>query len=106
MFTVWCFCGRKPLPVVTFLSAPLVPPGNENMDALLNSSDTELFLPCEENFFRENGSDTCVPECGVWSEYSYVDLVVTDMVILVSAVIGFVSSIAVLVISCIRYKRM
>ena len=84
-----------------------MPPGDDNTDALLTSNGTDpLLLNCEESFFRENGSDTCVPECGVWSEYSYVDLVITDMVILVSALIGFVSSIAVIVISCIRYKRM
>ena len=47
-----------------------------------------------------------MPECGVWSEYSDAELISTDMIILMSAVIGFFSAIAVVVISIIRYERM
>ncbi len=70
-----------------------------------NSTAMEL-LPCEEDFFRDNKSGRCVPRCGIWSEYSTVDLVTTDAIILLTAVIGFIASVAVIVISLMRYKRM
>ena len=65
-------------------------------------------LQCQEDFSCSSvgNASLCLPVCGRWEEYSRSTVVAIDVVVILSAVIGFVSSIAVLVISCIRWNRM
>ena len=65
-------------------------------------------LQCQEGFscIAVNNASICLPVCGSWEEYPRATVVGIDVVVILSAVIGFVSSIAVLVISCIRWNRM
>ena len=65
-------------------------------------------LQCHEGFscIAVNNASICLPVCGSWEEYPRATVVGIDVVVILSAVIGFVSSIAVLVISCIRWNRM
>ena len=65
-------------------------------------------LQCQEGFScsAEKNASVCLPVCGSWEQYPHNTVVAIDVVVIISAVIGFVSSIAVLVISCIRWNRM
>ena len=65
-------------------------------------------LQCQEGFSctAVSNASICLPVCGSWEEYPRATVVAIDVFVILSAVIGFVSSIAVLVISCIRWNRM
>lgn len=73
--------------------------------APLNTSASRL-LPCRENFFRPEGSVFCVANCHTWSEFSQSVAISTDVVVALSAIIGMVTGIAVIVISVLRFKKM
>ena len=84
---------------------------NTRTDSTMTSAPSQnasaSTLPsCREDFFREEGSDSCVPSCYTWHEYSEAEVIVTDVVTGLSAVIGFVSGLVIIVISSIRFKRM
>ena len=65
-------------------------------------------LQCQEGFSCSALGNTslCLPVCGRWEQYPHSAVVAIDVAIIVSASIGLVASIAVLVISCIRWKHM
>ena len=65
-------------------------------------------LQCQEGFSCSvvGNASVCLPVCGRWEEQSRSTVVAIDVVVIISAVIGFVSSVAVFVISCIRWDRM
>ena len=89
------------------LSLAVSPESGSDLTIVQNTSiRSSSSLNCEKDFYFEEVSGSCVPRCGVWSEYSPTELVTTDMIILVTAVIGFTASVAVVVLSLIRYKRM
>ena len=65
-------------------------------------------LQCQEGFSCSvvGNASVCLPVCGSWEDSPRSTVVASDVVVIISVVIGFVSSIAVLVISCIRWNRM
>ena len=65
-------------------------------------------LQCQEDFSCSMVGNTsvCLPVCGSWNEYPHATVVATDVVVVLSAVAGVVVSIAMLLISCIRWKSM
>ena len=63
-------------------------------------------LPCQDNFFRPDGSDICVANCHTWSQYTESVVIVTDVFILLAAIIGFIAAVATVIISFIRFKKM
>ena len=65
-------------------------------------------LQCQEDFSCSvvGNTSVCLPVCGSWDEYPHETVVATDVVIVLSAVIGVVISIAMLLTSCIRWKNM
>ena len=65
-------------------------------------------LQCQEDFSCSvvGNASVCLPVCGSWNEYPHETVVATDVVVVLSAVIGVVASIALLLISCIRWKSM
>ena len=69
------------------------------------TASTEL-QSCREDFFKEEDSGLCYPSCQSWSEFTPSETIATDVVICLSAVIGFFSAIAVIMISIIRFDRM
>ena len=73
--------------------------------APLNASAPDK-LPCQENFFRPEELGICVANCHTWSEFSQSVRVGTDMVILLTAIIGFITGLAVITISLLRFKKM
>ena len=62
-------------------------------------------LECSKGFYRDNGSSACIPNCHTWKEYSDQLSLFMDVMVLIAAVIGFLASVAVLVISCLTHKR-
>ena len=69
-------------------------------------AESENLLPCREDFFREEGSNDCVPSCSTWQEYSQTEVIVTDVVMVGANVIGLVTGIIVIVFSIFRRKKM
>ena len=80
------------------------PPPSVGLAGQVNCST----LQCQEGFSCSTVGNTslCLPVCGSWKQYPDGVSLAIDVVIILSASIGFVASIAVLVISCIRWKRM
>lgn len=74
--------------------------------AVFTTGDIPTPLPCREDFFREEGSESCVPNCYTWREYSPAEVIVTDVVNILANSVGFIAGLAVVVISLIRFKRM
>ena len=72
-------------------------------DTILNTSTGRV---CSEGFYIDEDTGLCVPECGVWEEFPHSFLVGVDAVVILSALINLLSSIVILVLSCISYKRM
>ena len=69
-------------------------------------NDTKKLLECREDFYREEGSRECLPSCYSWKESSHKATVTRDVILLISAIIGVISALAVMIISVIRFKRM
>ena len=65
-------------------------------------------LQCQEGFSCSAMGNTsfCLPVCGRWAQYPRGTVVAIDVVIILSAAICVIASIAVLVLSCIQWKRM
>ena len=61
---------------------------------------------CNEGFYISESTGLCVPECGVWEEFPHSTVVGVDAVVIFSGIVYFLSGLAVLVLSCINYKRM
>jgi len=67
---------------------------------------TEKTLECTQGFYRENGSSMCIPSCHMWTELEPTVSIAIDVIVCFAALTGFLSAIAVLVISIVRRKRM
>ena len=63
-------------------------------------------LKCSEGFYRENNSIACQPSCHAWKLYKREVSIFIDVVVFISAVIGFLAAVAVISISCLVHKRM
>ena len=65
-------------------------------------------IRCSEGFSCSvvgNGT-FCLPVCGRWEQLPHGTVVAIDVIVVLCAVIGVIASIAVIVISCIRWNRM
>ncbi len=71
----------------------------------VQSVNTSL-LECSEDFFRENGSQTCVPSCYSWRQYDKKLSIGIDTAVIFMAVIGGIAAVTILIISCLKSKRM
>ena len=62
---------------------------------------------CSDGFYvgDEAGLSGCKPECGEWEEFPHSS-VAFDVFVVLQAVVCIVSSVIVVVLSAIRYKRM
>jgi len=64
---------------------------------------TNSTMVCSEDFFLDSG--VCKPQCGQWKEFLHSTVVATDAVVIVSASIGFIVANTLLILSCIRYRK-
>jgi len=63
-------------------------------------------LNCTRGFYQENGSSVCIPSCHIWTENKPAASKAIDVILLFSHLVGFVTTIAVLIISVVKRKRM
>ena len=75
-------------------------------DNVTNITSDSCSVKCRDGFYTNTTLCVCLPRCDTWELYSRTITVVTDVFTLLSASIGFIAGVAVLVISCIRRKRM
>ena len=80
--------------------------GHNGATSIIENSTAPELLPCQKNFFRPEGSTSCVANCHSWSAPSPTVTISTDVVVALSSMIGFFAGLAVLAISLIRYKQM
>ena len=63
-------------------------------------------LECSEGFYREKSSILCTPSCYTWLQYRKGLSTFLDVVLIIAALVGVISAVAVIVISFMRRKRM
>ena len=61
---------------------------------------------CSDDFYFDNSSQLCKPECGVWTHLTPSKGRVVLGLRLFATSIGVTSSLLVLALSCAQYKRM
>ena len=71
-----------------------------------NMFNVSIRRVCNNGFYINESTGLCVPECGVWEEHPHSFIVGTDAAVILSGIIGILGSVTVLVLSCIRYKKM
>ena len=74
-----------------------------NVGTEITSNQT---LNCSDGFFYEKGKEKCTPECAVWTPFSKIMVVVTDILTVFSAIIGAIAGIAVLLTSMLRHQKL
>lgn len=82
--------------------APNSPFDSKNCIARNISSQT---INCSEGFYWDKNRG-CQPECNVWTPYSRIMLVITDILTVLPAIVGVISGIAVLLLSWVRRKKL
>ena len=83
-----------------------LPETPENQQVPLARNDSVTISMCSENFHISEITGRCTPECLVWEELPHSTVVGVDAVVIFSAIVYLLSGVAVLVLSCINYKRM
>ena len=68
----------------------------------------QKFFSCREDFIliHEPAFNACVPNCPAWKQDSVEVSITVDVVVFLAYFIGFVASIAILIISAIRHEAM
>ena len=73
-------------------------------NTVVQFEEVQCSIECHDQFYCEN--NFCNPRCDKFEEYSHSYTVATDVLAIVAACIGIVAGLAVLVIFCVRYKKM
>ena len=79
---------------------------DEAVEDTVAEVNTSTGRVCNEGFYINEKSGLCTPECGVWEEFPHSFIVGVDAVVILLGIVYFLSGLAVLVLSCIDYKRM
>jgi len=80
---------------------------DNNGEVLSNQeASNEIDLVCSDGFFREENSSICLPSCHSWYQYSREVTIAADVVVVLSAVLGFSVAVIAIVLSCLCHKRM
>ena len=72
----------------------------------MTEANSSIERVCNEGFYINENTGLCTPECGVWEEFPHSFIVGVDAVVIFSEIVYFISGVAVLVLSCVSYKRM
>ena len=59
---------------------------------------------CYSNFYFEASKNYCVPDCHSWTSYSRAESQVNDAIAILASLVGMLSAITVVLISCCRGK--
>ena len=71
-----------------------------------NSTSISSPLMCSEGFVYIEEVHQCHPHCPSWEEHEHGLSIAYNVIVTTSAAVSVLASIAVLVLSCVRYKRM
>ena len=63
-------------------------------------------LPVCSDGFYVSSTGLCRPECMEWEEFPHTTVVIIDVFVTLQAVVYVIAAIAVLILSCIRHKKM
>ena len=77
-----------------------------NLIGKQRNATTIAVQECSEGFYRENGSSICIPSCHTWLQYSRGLSISYDVVVFISAFIGYLISTVIIVLSYLVRKRM
>ena len=75
----------------------------------VNDTDEALsLLTCNDGFYLVlvNGTGLCRPECLEWEEFPHTAVVAIDVFVILQAVVYVLAATAMVILSCIRYKKM
>ena len=61
-------------------------------------------IDCHDQFYCED--NICKPRCNNFRDHSYEYTVASDVLVAIGFSIGILCGIAILMITCLRYKRM
>lgn len=62
-------------------------------------------LQCTKGFENDPSSAQCRPTCGVWTPYSEVENRISSVIVIVSGAVAIISGALVLILSCVRCKK-
>lgn len=71
---------------------------------LNSTSSAPSNIQCRDEFFIKN--DTCIPRCDSWEQDPHSVAVALDIVELVGAVVSILGTIALVAVSCVRWRSM
>ena len=77
-------------------------PGTDSQSSSTDNC-TSTGRACREGFYCESG--ICLPRCDEWEQYPHAIVVAIDVIVILSAAVGLIAGIAVLILSCISWKR-
>ena len=82
--------------------------GNETGSINISKVDMNFTneIECSKDFYLDAESGLCRPECGEWEEFPHSTVLAIDVVIILQAVVFFISATVFLLMSCIHYRRM
>lgn len=80
--------------------------GMANMLSLGTSNGTYHNITCSEQFFLEESSELCKPECGVWTQHSPKRATGIHYSLIATVVLGILLCLAVLLLSLFQRKTM
>ena len=94
--------------LIHLLISPFTENVTENItsDSAADSNNTTCSRECRDGFYKNDTLCACLPRCDTWEQYPHSTTVASDFFVVLSATVGLIAGIAVLVISCIRWKRM
>lgn len=81
-----------------------------HVENLTIDDDSTAELNCSQDFISFNlskhGGTICAPECQRWSPFTPREVKITDILVVLSAALALVLGSAVLILGCIRCKKM
>jgi len=61
---------------------------------------------CPPMFYVDTNSNRCRPRCSEWTPYTTVEQNITDIATIGAGIVAIISGIFVLILACVRCKRM
>ena len=77
-------------------------PGNESEI----KAQPSINITCSDQFYLDESSQICKPECGVWTQHSDVRANLINGIFIAGDILGVLVSTTVLVLSCVQRKQM
>ena len=69
------------------------------------TAESECTIECRDDFYKDSEMCTCKPRCDRWEQHPHSTVIVADVIVIISASIGLLAGIAVLILTLMRRKR-